>query len=195
MYNLPQWTLGFTDRARQLYGDYHAAVGYCCKYIGKQDAERPLGRMVLCRRRGSERARQSCTVTWITRAVENSVEFSIPGAKLKISHDLRRKKAMINERKIGRHSCWNWGTTISAAARRYHARGGAARDVLHPECVLDKGALQRHLAAGARLHAVTGGALYAPQRSTRHGSAGQSRRRSWTYFRSRATDPDQRKAY
>lgn len=43
VYNLPQWTLGFTT-AQRLYGDYHAAVGYCCKYIGKQDAERPLGR-------------------------------------------------------------------------------------------------------------------------------------------------------
>lgn len=43
VYNLPQWTLGFTT-AQRLYGDYHAAVGYCCKYIGKQAGERPLGR-------------------------------------------------------------------------------------------------------------------------------------------------------
>jgi hypothetical protein len=43
VYNLPQWTLGFTT-AQRLYGDYHAAVGYCCKYIGKQQGERPLGR-------------------------------------------------------------------------------------------------------------------------------------------------------
>ena len=43
VYNLPQWKLGFTT-AQRLYGDYHAAVGYCCKYIGKQGAERPLGR-------------------------------------------------------------------------------------------------------------------------------------------------------
>lgn len=34
VYNLPDWTLGFT-RAVELYGDYHAAVGYTCKYIGK----------------------------------------------------------------------------------------------------------------------------------------------------------------
>lgn len=34
VYNLPDWTLGFT-RAVRLYGDYHAAVGYTCKYIGK----------------------------------------------------------------------------------------------------------------------------------------------------------------
>lgn len=43
VYNLPQWSYGFTT-AQRLYGDYHAAVGYCCKYIGKQDGERPLGR-------------------------------------------------------------------------------------------------------------------------------------------------------
>ena len=43
VYNLPQWTLGFST-AQRLYGDYHAAVGYCCKYIGKQDGDRPLGR-------------------------------------------------------------------------------------------------------------------------------------------------------
>lgn len=43
VYNLPQWTLGFTT-AQELYGTYSAAVGYCCKYIGKQQNQRPLGR-------------------------------------------------------------------------------------------------------------------------------------------------------
>lgn len=33
-YNLPGWTLGFTT-AIELYGDYDNAVGYVCKYIGK----------------------------------------------------------------------------------------------------------------------------------------------------------------
>jgi len=42
-YNLPQWTLGFST-AQPLYGEYAAAVAYCCKYIGKQNGERPLGR-------------------------------------------------------------------------------------------------------------------------------------------------------
>lgn len=36
VYNLPDWSWGFT-RAVELYGDHHAAVGYCCKYIGKGD--------------------------------------------------------------------------------------------------------------------------------------------------------------
>ena len=42
VYNLPGWRLGFTT-AIQLYGDYHAAVSYVCKYIGKQ-GEKPGGR-------------------------------------------------------------------------------------------------------------------------------------------------------
>lgn len=42
VYNLPGWSYGFTT-AVELYGDYHAAVGYVCKYIGK-DAEKIGGR-------------------------------------------------------------------------------------------------------------------------------------------------------
>ena len=47
VYNLPAWTLGFTT-AIDLYGDYHQAVTYVCKYIRKQiqgpDAGRICGR-------------------------------------------------------------------------------------------------------------------------------------------------------
>lgn len=35
VYNLPDWTLGFT-RAVELYGEYGAAVTYVTKYIGKE---------------------------------------------------------------------------------------------------------------------------------------------------------------
>lgn len=42
VYNLPGWTLGFTT-AMELYGEYPAAVGYVCKYIGK-DGTKPAGR-------------------------------------------------------------------------------------------------------------------------------------------------------
>ena len=34
VYNLPGWSWGFTT-AIELYGDYNAAVGYVCKYVGK----------------------------------------------------------------------------------------------------------------------------------------------------------------
>lgn len=42
IYNLPQWSLGFTT-AIELYDDYASAVGYVCKYVGKQ-GEKPAGR-------------------------------------------------------------------------------------------------------------------------------------------------------
>ncbi len=42
IFNLPQWTLGFTA-AIKLYGDYPCAVAYVTKYIGKQ-GDKPCGR-------------------------------------------------------------------------------------------------------------------------------------------------------
>lgn len=42
VYNLPGWSLGFTT-AIPLYGEYHRAVSYVCKYIGK-DGEKIGGR-------------------------------------------------------------------------------------------------------------------------------------------------------
>ena len=80
VYNLPQWTLGFTT-AQRLYGDYHAAVGYCCKYIGKQ-GERPAGRWYYSGGALKEPAKTYVDMDF--RDVENAVEFSIPGAKMKV---------------------------------------------------------------------------------------------------------------
>lgn len=42
VYNLPQWSLGFTT-AIGLYDEYTKAVAYICKYVGKQ-GEKPAGR-------------------------------------------------------------------------------------------------------------------------------------------------------
>jgi hypothetical protein len=81
VYNLPQWTLGFTT-AQRLYGDYHAAVGYCCKYIGKQAAERPCGRWYYSGGALKEPAKTYVDMDF--RDVEKAVEFSIPGAKMKV---------------------------------------------------------------------------------------------------------------
>lgn len=82
VYNLPQWTLGFTT-AQRLYGDYHAAVGYCCKYIGKQ-GERPAGRWYYSGGALKEPPKLYCDMDF--REMESSTEFSIPGAKMKILH-------------------------------------------------------------------------------------------------------------
>lgn len=81
VYNLPQWTLGFTT-AQRLYGDYHAAVGYCCKYIGKQAAQRPCGRWYYSGGALKEPAKTYVDMDF--RDVDNAVEFSIPGAKMKV---------------------------------------------------------------------------------------------------------------
>ena len=82
-YNLPQWTLGFTT-AQPLYGEYAAAVAYCCKYIGKQAGERALGRWYYSG--GDLQEPRKTLVDLDYRAVDNSVEFTIPGAKIKVSN-------------------------------------------------------------------------------------------------------------
>ena len=81
VYNLPQWPYGFTT-AQRLYGDYHAAVGYCCKYIGKQAGERPLGRWYYSG--GQLREPRKDYVDLEYGDVEKAVEFSIPGSKIKV---------------------------------------------------------------------------------------------------------------
>ena len=83
-YNLPQWRLGFST-AQPLFGEYAAAVAYCCKYIGKQEGERPLGRWYYSG--GDLREPEKLYIDMDYRAVENSVEFSIPGAKIKVLHE------------------------------------------------------------------------------------------------------------
>ena len=87
-YNLPQWTLGFTT-AQSLYGEYPAAVAYCCKYIGKQNGERPLGRWYYSGGALKEPAKTYADLDY--RAVEKAVEFSIPGAKMKVLNNFKEE--------------------------------------------------------------------------------------------------------
>lgn len=44
VYNAPRWRLGYST-ALHVYGDYLAAVGYCCKYIGKDLGREGGGRI------------------------------------------------------------------------------------------------------------------------------------------------------
>lgn len=85
VYNLPQWKLGFTT-AQRLYGDYRAAVGYCCKYIGKQDGERPMGRWYYSGGALHEPEKLYADLDYRAcgESCENAVEFIIPGAKMKV---------------------------------------------------------------------------------------------------------------
>ena len=83
VFNLPQWKLGYTT-AQRLYGDYAAAVGYCCKYIGKQAGERPLGRWYYSGGALQEPAKMYTDLDY--RGVENAVEIVIPGALIKVQN-------------------------------------------------------------------------------------------------------------
>lgn len=88
VYNLPQWSLGFTT-ALELYGEYSAAVGYVCKYIGKQDAERPLGRWYYSGGALAKPEKIYATMDYRGMAEDyksEAVELEIPGSKILVIH-------------------------------------------------------------------------------------------------------------
>ena len=89
VYNLPQWTLGFST-ALVLYGTYSRAVGYCCKYIGKQDGERPLGRWYYSGGRLEKPTKEYAVMDY--RGLKEdfagaAVELDIPGSKILVIHN------------------------------------------------------------------------------------------------------------
>lgn len=88
VYNWPQWPLGFTT-ALQLYGTYSAAVAYVCKYIGKQQGQRPMGRWYYSGGGLKEPPRQYTTLEYSTlgqQFPDDAVEFSIPGTQMVVIH-------------------------------------------------------------------------------------------------------------
>lgn len=93
VFNLPQWGFGFST-AQELYGDYHAAVGYCCKYIGKQDGQRPLGRWYYSG--GALRMPEKVLADMDYRAVDGW-EIDIPAAKIKILRQKAERKDLLND--------------------------------------------------------------------------------------------------
>lgn len=88
VYNLPQWPLGFTT-AMELYGEYSGAVAYICKYVGKQDGERPMGRWYYS---GGGLAAPTKTYSsldyrgLLDEYSRQAVEFDIPGSKMLVIH-------------------------------------------------------------------------------------------------------------
>lgn len=91
VYNLPQWSYGFTT-AQRLYGTYSAAVGYCCKYIGKQQGQRPLGRWYYSGGALAKPEREWLTLDYRGLAEQYSgeaVELEIPGTRLLVIHTKR----------------------------------------------------------------------------------------------------------
>lgn len=89
VYNLPQWTLGFST-CQELYGDYHKAVGYCCKYIGKQEYQRPLGRWYYSGGGLAEPEYLLCDLDPADFRPDWEIEF--PGAKLYGKHIKKEEK-------------------------------------------------------------------------------------------------------
>lgn len=88
VYNLPQWTLGFTT-AQRLYGTYSAAVGYCCKYIGKQQCQRPLGRWYYSGGALAKPEKTLAALDYRGLAAEYdsaAIELDIPGSKMLVIH-------------------------------------------------------------------------------------------------------------
>lgn len=98
VYNLPQWTLGFSTAIR-LRGEYPAAVGYCCKYIGKQEGQRPLGRWYYSGGALCEPLKEYHDLDY--RACgensENCAEFNIPGTKIKVLREKGEKNDVEQE--------------------------------------------------------------------------------------------------
>ena len=88
VYNLPQWSYGFST-AQRLYGEYSAAVAYVCKYIGKQQGQRPMGRWYYSGGELLQPRKEYAVMEY--REVERmfgceAVEFEIPGSKILVIH-------------------------------------------------------------------------------------------------------------
>lgn len=98
IYNLPQWTLGFTA-AMELYGEYPAAVAYVCKYIGKQDCERPLGRWYYSGGALVEPRREYVDMDF--REMQErpgAYEVEIPGSRMVIVREYMQKENESNDK-------------------------------------------------------------------------------------------------
>lgn len=88
VYNLPQWGYGFST-AIPLYGTYSQAVGYVCKYIGKQEGERPMGRWYYSGGTLHDPQKEIATLDYrelLREFPDESVEFDIPGTKMLVIH-------------------------------------------------------------------------------------------------------------
>lgn len=92
IFNLPGWTLGFTAAIR-IYGDYAQAVGYVCKYIGKQ-GDKPCGRWYYS---GGELVKPDVAYVDISAAdvlerhAGAAYEMRVPGRRLAIVRDAERR--------------------------------------------------------------------------------------------------------
>lgn len=104
VYNLPQWTLGFST-AQQLYGTYSCAVAYCCKYIGKQEGQRPLGRWYYSGGGLVKPTKEYATLDYRETAAEyagEAVELLIPGTQLLVVHHKQKHNIQEDDKNDGK---------------------------------------------------------------------------------------------
>lgn len=88
VYNCPWWPLGFST-ALTLYGEYSAAVAYVCKYIGKQEGQRPMGRWYYSGGALKEPPKEYALLDYGSLGrdfPEEAVEFNIPGTQMVVIH-------------------------------------------------------------------------------------------------------------
>ena len=88
VYNLNQWPLGFTT-ALSLYGEYAGAVAYICKYVGKQEGERPMGRWYYSGGALAKPQKEYLTLSYRDLVEEyqgSGVELDTPGSKIFVVH-------------------------------------------------------------------------------------------------------------
>jgi len=85
-YNLPQWGYGFSTAIR-LRGEYPRAVGYVCKYIGKQQGERPMGRWYYSGGGLKEPPKHYADLDYEELSDKTgSIEFDTPSGKMLVIH-------------------------------------------------------------------------------------------------------------
>lgn len=88
VYNLPQWPLGYTT-AIGLYGEYPTAVAYVCKYIGKQEGERPMGRWYYSGGNLREPIKTLADLSYQevkAQYASDGVELPLPGKAIFVAH-------------------------------------------------------------------------------------------------------------
>lgn len=94
VYNWPQWPLGFST-AMVLHGEYPAAVAYVCKYIGKQQGQRPMGRWYYSGGGLQEPPKEYATLDYRELAQDfrgEAVEIDIPGTKMLVIHHRNKER-------------------------------------------------------------------------------------------------------
>lgn len=86
IYNLPQWKLGFSTAIR-LRGEYPRAVAYVCKYIGKQQGQRPMGRWYYSGGALQEPPKIYADLDYTELSNKTDcIEFDTPGGKMLVWH-------------------------------------------------------------------------------------------------------------